>query len=91
MKCEDCGTDKNLVGDLKGMLCAECMDERQIEHYVHSLLEKVRKHKHQIHILRKAITLLCSPEQYDNEDAKFRKFLNRKSLVEAYLAFGGKV
>ncbi len=30
--CDDCGTTKGLVGDLRGMLCSECMHRRTSEH-----------------------------------------------------------
>ena len=35
MTCDDCGTNENIVGDLRGELCAECMSKRSNEHFAY--------------------------------------------------------
>ena len=39
--CDDCGTTKGLVGDLKGTLCSDCMSKRSREHF--DYLEKTKE------------------------------------------------
>ena len=41
--CDDCGTDKGIVGDLRGTLCHDCMTRRSQEHFKHLANEKIKK------------------------------------------------
>lgn len=39
-KCDDCGTTKAIVGDLRGTLCVDCMNKRSQEHFDYLIKEK---------------------------------------------------